>query len=411
MQKLQLFFRQTVQTIEGNPLPLKRYLLLFLAILSVRLCLEFFANQRLFRLEDAVHISLWFIFIIEAFMLQLHLFTKTDPGRIVRLVVCCFSIALTAPIIDLIVSQGKFSKMNYLSIRSFGDAAWSYLTIGGASLSRGATIGIRIEIVLLVIASFNYIYLKTGKLIRAFIGTLSIYTILFLSGAVPFFLGQINALFGLSYGPADQSSVYFLFTVDLLLFLVLAGRLKRNTFGLRFSAYGFLRLVLSAGLMTWGALLALRNYPGNWVADPTTIYYFPLLLIVLCALNYYDRHGNHPDISPRRFNVQNGLFAVLLLTGWCISFHTCFAVLLSWGLQFMLYEEPLRFIRFGWLSLLLQTCHSATFLLIGFMTFGAPMIGIPVVVLTVALIGSFLIHLTAYLAQSRERNTKAYEIE
>ncbi len=133
MQRIQALFLNIVAKIEDYPLPLKRYFLLFAAILSVRLCLEFFANHRLFRLDDVIHIGLWFIFIVEAFMLQLHLFSKMPVERIVKLVVCCFSIALTAPLIDLVVSQGKFSKMNYLSINSAGDLLWSYVTIGGAA--------------------------------------------------------------------------------------------------------------------------------------------------------------------------------------------------------------------------------------------------------------------------------------
>jgi hypothetical protein len=224
MKRFQELFKKIVDVIEGNTLPLKRYLFLFLAILSVRLCLEFFSNQRLFRAEDAIHIGLWFMFIVGAFMIQLHLFSGEKIEKIVRLVVCCFSIALTAPIIDLIVSQGKLSKMNYLAINSVSDIAYSYITIGGASLSRGATLGIRIEIVLLVFASFNYVYAKTGKIFKSLIGTLCIYTVLFLSGALPFFLGKINDLLHLSYATDDKSSIYLLFTLDLILLLFIVYR-------------------------------------------------------------------------------------------------------------------------------------------------------------------------------------------
>lgn len=403
IHKFQQFFRRVVRKLEDHPLPLKRYALLFLAILSVRLCLEFFANQRLFRFDDVLHISLWFIFIVEAFMLQLHLYTKTDAGRIIRLVVCCFSIALTAPIIDLLISQGKLSKMNYLSIHSASDALWSYLTIGGASLSRGATIGIRIEIVLLVLASFNYIYLKTKSLLRAVIGTLSIYTVLFLSGAVPLFLAWINGVFHLTYGPEDQSSVNLLFTVDVLLFLVLVVRLKRKMIPFRFSVPLVLRFVLSTGLVVSGALLARQDYPDSWHPDPTTIYSFPLLLLIVCLLNYYDHFGTEHDAEKRSgFNLQNGLFALLLLMSWCISFQTCFAVLLAWGLRFLLYEEPLQLLRVPVLGALLQAGTSAAYLLIGFQAFGAPMIGISTMILLISLIGSFLIHLTAYLVERRK---------
>lgn len=391
MQKLQLFFRKTVKTIEENPLPIKYYLFLFAAILTVRLCLEFFANQRLFRQTDVIHISLWFIFIIEAFMLQLHVFTKTDVIRIVKLVTCCFSIALTAPIIDMVISQGKFSKMNYLSVHSFQDVFWSYLTIGGASLSRGATIGIRIEIVLLVIASFNYIYVKTGSLFRSLIGTFSIYTVLFLSGLIPLLINGINSLLHLHYGPDDQSTVYLLFLVDLILLLLLVFRSKSSNTIPRFSFVFIVRIVTAFGLCASGILIARNLYPANWILDPTTLYYFPLLFIVIALLLYTHRNNSLTD-----FSAQSGILFLLLTSSYLISFYTCFAVLLAWGIQFLLFEFPLQLQRIPVLNSLLYAGLNTSFFLIGFMSFGAPMIGVPTYVLFFILLGSFSIHL-AYI--------------
>lgn len=389
MQKLQHFFRKTVKTIEENPLPIRYYLLLFAAILTVRLCLEFFANQRLFRQTDVIHISLWFIFIIEAFMLQLHVFTQTDVVRIVKLVTCCFSIALTAPIIDMVISQGKFSKMNYLSVHSFQDVVWSYLTIGGASLSRGATIGIRIEIVLLVIASFNYIYVKTGSLFRSLIGTFSIYTVLFLSGLIPLLINGINSLLHLHYGPDDQSTVYLLFLVDLILLLFLVFRSKPTNMRPRFSFVFIARIVTAFGLCASGILIARHLYPANWTLDPTTLYYFPLLFIVIVLLLY-----THRNNSPTDFSAQSGILFLLLTSAYLISFYTCFAVLLAWGIQFLLFEFPLQLHRIPILNSLLYAGLNTSFFLIGFMSFGAPMIGFPTNLLFFILLGSFSIHLT-----------------
>ncbi|MES2557529.1 MAG: hypothetical protein V4604_15345 [Bacteroidota bacterium] len=397
MQKLQSFFKQTVAKIEDYPLPLKRYLLLFIAILSLRLCLEFYANHRLFQADDVMHIGLWFLFIVQAFMLQLHLFSKVNVEQIVKLVVCCFSIALTAPIIDLIISQGKFSKMNYLSVNSFSDIAWSYVTIGGASLSRGATLGIRIEIVLLVIASFNYVYLKTGNLWRSLAGTFSIYTVLFLSGAIPYFLGKINTAFNLTYGPNDQSSSYLLFTLDIGLFLFLAYRYNRKMIPFKVDFAIIFRIISSIGLVVLGAYLARKAYPVNWTLDPTTIYYFPLLAVILLlfyATENYGRHNLTRETS--NFTVQNGLLLVLVCTSACISFHTLFAVLFTWGMLFFLYEKPLRFIKVAYLSPLLQAGLMFGYLLIGFMAFGAPMIGMEASVIFLTLIISFSIYLAIF---------------
>lgn len=397
MQKIQSFFKQTVAKIEDYPLPLKRYLLLFIAILSLRLCLEFYANNRLFQATDVMHIGLWFLFIVQAFMLQLHLFSKVNVEQIVKLVVCCFSIALTAPIIDLLISQGKFSKMNYLSVNSFSDIAWSYITIGGASLSRGATLGIRIEIVLLVIASFNYVYIKTGNFWRAMAGTFSIYTVLFLSGAIPYFLGKINTVFNLTYGVDDQSSSYLLFTLDIGLFLFLAYRYNRKMISFTFDFSIIFRLIGSLALIVFGAYLAKKSYPDNWILDPTTLYYFPLLAVVFFLLNVYENFGKQRLTKENGdFTLQNGLLLVLVCTSACISFHTLFAVLFTWGMLFFLYEKPLRFINIPYLSPLLQAGLMFGYLLIGFMAFRAPMVGMEISVIFFTLIVSFSIYLVMF---------------
>ena len=397
MQKIQAFFKQTVAKIEDYPLPLKRYLLLFLAILSLRLCLEFYANQRLFKAGDVIHIGLWFVFIVQAFMVQLHLFSKVKVEQIVKLVVCCFSIALTAPMIDLLVSQGKFARMNYLSVNSFSDIAWSYMTIGGASLTRGATLGIRIEIVLLVIASFNYVYIKTGSIWRAMAGAYSIYTVLFLSGAIPYFLGKINATFNLTYGPNDQSSSSLLFTLDILLFLFLVYRHNRKMIPFQFDFANILRIIGATGMVIFGACLARMANPAYWTLDPTTIYTFPLLAILLLVLLCCEFYGKQQlNNESTNFTVQNGSILVLICIGSCISFHTLFATLFTWGMYFFLYEKPLRFTNIPWLSPLFQAGLMFGYLLIGFMSFGAPMIALDNGVIFYTLTVSFSIYLAMF---------------
>lgn len=373
-QQFQTFFKRVALGLEQNTLPLHRYLFLFMAILSIRLCLEFFANQRLFRLEDALHISLWFAFIVLAFMLQLHLFSKEKVENIMKLVICCFSIALTAPLIDLIVSQGKLSKMNYLSIQSSSDFLKSYLTIGGASLSRGATLGIRIEIVLLIFASFNYVYIKTASILRALIGTFSIYTVLFLSGAIPYFLSMLNASIDISYGSNDQSSIYLLFTLDVLLILTLLLRHAKNNKILRFHFTTFLRLLVGILLLVLGVYFARTAYPDNWQLDPTTIYYFPLLLLLITVLFAYENLvKQHENTS---FLQRNTYFVFIVLIASCISFSTFFASMIIWSCSFLLYEAPLHLNKILVLKWLLTSFQLLGYLLLGFMTFGAPMIGI-----------------------------------
>jgi len=401
MNKFQNYFKTIVNKIEGYPLILNRYLFLFFAILAIRLCLEFFANQRLFQLEDVIHIGLWFIFIVEAFMLQLHLFSRVKMELIIKLVVCCFSIALTAPIIDLIISQGKFSKMNYLTVNSVGDFVRSYFTIGGASLSRGATIGIRIEIILLVLASFNYVYVKTSSVYRAIIGAFIIYSVLFLSGTIPYFMGKLNDIFHLTYGPEDSSSTSLLLLLDVILFILIFIRHNKNAIKFKLSFLQLIHTIVNAGLIIFGAFIARNNYSENWQLNPTTIYFFPLLVLVFLILTAIENYGiKKKENEDSKFHIQNGMLILIGLTSSCISFHTLFSALLVWAILFLLYERPLMFNTIPILSEFLKSFLSLGYFLIGFMTFGAPMISIDSFLILILLSISFSIHLVLYLINS-----------
>jgi hypothetical protein len=389
MKRFQLFFKNISERIENYPLALPRYIALFIALLSIRLCLEFFANHRLFNADDVLHIGLWFSFIVLAFILQLQYFSKTSIDKIIKLVVCCFSIALSAPIIDLIVSQGKFSKMNYLSINSTSDIVKAYFSIGGASLTRGATIGIRIEIILLVLASFNYIYIRTNNFLRAILGTTSIYTVLFLTGVIPFFIGQLNAFFGLTYGQNDQSSIYLLFTLDLILVLILLLKLKPDVIKIHFN-WSFILHLFSIGIpLLVGIWIARFDYPKNWTLNPTTIYFFPLLIVLTFILAIYTADMQKMVTHGKRQLFQNSLIVLLFAVGAILSFQTLFALFLVWSINFVLYEQPCECYKYKWFSSILNAFLTLAIVMFSFISFGAPMVGFNKLYILAILIISF----------------------
>lgn len=386
MRKIQKKFKQASLFLEEYDLGLIRYGYLFLAILCIRLCLEFFANQKLFTLHDALHIALWFVFIVLAFVIQLHVFSKVDLKKVLKLSIPCFSIALTAPIIDLIISQGKFSKMNYLSIQSFSDFIFSYFTIGGANLTRGATIGIRIEIIILLIASFNYIYIKRKSLIIAFIGTLTIYTVLFLSGTVPMLIHWGTYYFNLSYAVDDHSTELFLYCIDLILILFILWKTLGSKTKITLGFNTIVDSCLCLGAFIFGVFRARINYPNNWVLNATTIFYFPLLLIILILTFRHIHLKNQLMVKNSVESINENVFLVLIgCTSMIISFHTFFAALLIWSTLFVLYEKPTVFVKFSLLSTILRSILYTCFLFLGFMTFGAPLIGINLVDLVIIL--------------------------
>ena len=188
-----------------------------------------------------------------------------------------------------------------------------------------------------------------------------------------------------------------------LLFIVYRFKRKYVSFNITWQA--IIRLLVAIALVTYGGWLAIENYPMNWKLDPTTLYYFPLLIILIVTLWIYDHFGRNNRFNGNQFALQNGLFLVLLSTSACISFYTCFATLIVWGLLFVLFEKPLRFKQIPLLSALFQAGVSVGFLFVGFLTFGAPLIGFPTLLLFLALLISFSIHLTIeYLLKPKTTN-------
>ena len=387
MNKLQALFVKIADTVETDKTPLVRYFYLFAAILSVRLMLEFFSSHRLFTLDDILHIGLWFTFIVLAFLLQLHLFSGEKIGRIIRLVVTFFSIALTAPIIDLVLSGGVGAKMNYLSLNSWSDVIWSYITIGGSSLSRGATPGIRIEIGLLVLACFNYVRTKRGSVLWGVLGAWSVYTVLFISGAVPLILGSIVQFFHLQYQPDDQSTLLLLLTLDLALLFFVFVRLAPGSVKSLLASAPRGRVGLALIFFCTGALLALKNYPGNWQLTPTTLFWFPLLLGLLVCFAVL-------PVCQRRqegtFATGNALVLLIVVISGFTGARFMFVCMVIWGLLFLLNEKPLQLRRVPLVSNLLESMVLCTAALAGFAAFGAPMVGFPFPTLLAMFTGMFV---------------------
>ncbi len=376
MNKLQNIFVSIVNKVENNDTPFRRYIFLFFAILVLRLALEFFSSGRLFTFFDIIHIGLWFVFIVLAFLLQIHLFSGEDLIKVAKLVITCFTIALTAPIIDIIVSWGQGAKMNYLSINSWQDILWSYLSIGGSSLTRGATLGIRIEIILLVIACFNYVYIKRKSLLRSLIAATSIYSILFLSGAIPYFLGKIVNQFQLQYGPDDQSTLLLLLNLDLILLFVFIWRKsgKRIRQLLKCAPWG--SIINVTPLFLAGFILAVHNYPDNWTIYPTTLLLFTLLIaLFFFFIVLFSIKTNKTETT--NYYWENGILFLLILVSSMISTRTFFSTALIWGLLFLLYEPPLELVKISFLNNLLKAMAGLSIAFLGFTTFGAPMIGFP----------------------------------
>ncbi len=395
MNKLQSLFKKIVKYIEEYDLPFGRYIVLFFSILTIRLGFEFFSSKRLFTADDILHIGLWFIFIVLSFLVQLHFFSKEKILKVAKLVIVCFSISLTAPIIDLIFTNGKGAKMNYLSLNTWKDIIFSYFTIGGSSLTRGATLGIRIEIILLLIASFNYVSTKRKSIFWGLLSAFVIYTVLFLSGAIPLILGSIIKSFKLNYQYNDNSTILILLLLDIILLLLCFYRYASSVINLLIKKTAFLTYFLPIPLFILGSTLGIVGYKANWQLNPTTLFWFPLLAILYFIFCLYHTLLFKKNVfSFKNLNVVKNIFiGLVLVISSLISIPLFFICTILLALFFLLYEEPLQLYKYVVVSSVLKGLLLLSITLAGFVFFKAPMIGFPSNYLFAILGGTFLLDL------------------
>ncbi len=185
---------------------LESWLISFVGITLVRTFIEQFSNgDRLrFVLIDPPTIIHYSIFYLCAAVCIMTIFmlaggkTKTEKRKIdMREItgLCIFGalIICLPPIIDLIIGGKGGFVMTYLFLPP-DELLVRFLTFFGGHISLGATLGIQVEVAIITIASFFYIRSVTGKALRAVVTALSVYSIIFILGALPSVVSLITPI-------------------------------------------------------------------------------------------------------------------------------------------------------------------------------------------------------------------------
>ena len=368
------WFRHTAERIENGSLPFPRYIGLFFALLVVRLCLEFFSSHRLYTADDVVHIGLWFAFVVLAFMSLLQAATGEAMIKIARLSIVCYVFSWSAPLIDLLVHRGVPARMNYIAINSWADFVQAYLTFGGPSLMRGATLGIRIEIACLVVACFLYVHGKRNSLVRAALAALAIYSMLFATGAIPYLLGLVVSALGLQYTQDDQSTVLLLYCLNagLLSHVVLrqAPALWHDLAAAPWSVVGI-------GLLAFGigAGLAHHAYPTHVVLTPTTMFWS--LIVPWMALAFSLWLGLTRSAEPATIALRIAIWCVLSAGALLLDIHFAFALQLLFALCWLWQQWLAPWRGRSVITMIGLALVWPAAALAGFQLMGGPMVGFP----------------------------------
>lgn len=185
-----------IERYENMPMGFGLWLSVALFIIFVRDGIECVISTQGFAVADAfhlLHVPVFFISLLLFLIVILHFFAKTGIQKVSKIALAPFSIIAFPVLLDLIFTHFTKAKITYYYIE---DNFWlSFLrffdpTYAIPELPRS----IRLEITLVTLMAFGYIFLKRKKVLPPFLGALSIYLLCFLYVSVPAVLIELVKL-------------------------------------------------------------------------------------------------------------------------------------------------------------------------------------------------------------------------
>lgn len=239
-------------------------------ILVVRFFLEPFSNPSLsgFFASDAstlVHYYTFFLAMALIMMVFIQIVLPSWKQVIPQLTLLSFVAILISPIVDWAVTAGKGMRMAYL----YGtpqEMLFSFLTFGGKSFDGGATIGLRIEVVLGVLLMGTFVYLVSKNRKRSIVSALILYVIIFALTSIP---GTISII-GQGWHPAESAPVFLQYSIinsstvlnNLHSSLQYSSALRMFEIAFNFMMGKILFLILVAAAFVWFRL----NFKEKFIA-------------------------------------------------------------------------------------------------------------------------------------------------
>lgn len=161
--------RQFISKIEQTPLTFIGWFSAFLGVLFVKYLLEAISTRSsgsllTVDLTTVVHDTLFYLASVLAVMLIIHYLTRKDVIEVARVVIVGMITIWLAPLFDLLISSAPFF---------------------GPVLLPGVTIGVWIELILILLGILVYIYSTTRSLLRGLVASFMSCTAIFLLYALP----------------------------------------------------------------------------------------------------------------------------------------------------------------------------------------------------------------------------------
>ncbi len=282
------------------------------------------------------HFSLFYIYIFLGITLIISLLSNEKVLRVARIVGAGFTIIITVPIIDLILSALTGTQPYYAYL--FPDRTpyllTSYLSL--LSETKGVTFGMRLEISIVILSAAYYTYFKTASLPRSLITALVVYSFIFISGALPHTVYWLSAAIGLDLYHPELFTLGTFNKMHLLLSLLLLLALCWMQWPTYMKALAndlrFTRILHYAFMIVLGIVIA---YPAEerftLLGDFLDLIFIFVALLFACYFSIITNNLADKEIdrisNPSRptitgaipEHIYQSLGPVCLIAAWCYS--------------------------------------------------------------------------------------------
>ncbi|MDH5580748.1 MAG: UbiA family prenyltransferase [Bdellovibrionales bacterium] len=377
-------------SIEDSKLSIIYFFISFLFVLFLRNFFEIYSDQNCISLRCFAHYNFGFFWLATLLMLVFHLVLKVPMARISRLIFGLFVIIWVAPLADLIISSGQ-EKMSYLEPGRHKDLWKHFVTFWGVDdYATGATMGIRIEVALVLLGCFYYskVFLKKS-LVRTLFFIFLVYSSIFLYGMFPFlgvgFLESFNIYYqGIS---PDLHSDFYLFLIFFNCCFLFYFFNKKYFFEI-FKDLRFLRLFYYQLIFILGLVFAFDQMQvQQWRLSQTLFFdvfgvaaslFFSILFSILVN-NFYDLEidivsnsqrpsvkGEIPKSTLRALSIFCLIFSIIYSSH--VNFESFFYILIFTGIYYLYSAPPLRLKRIPFFSKFLVAINSFVLFALGYFT-------------------------------------------
>ena len=197
--------KECLSSVEATPV---QWLISLSGILMIRFFLESISSPTSSGIisSDAptlVHYYLFYLTVGLGLMLLLQAVIPTWKKVLPQAVLFVLTLTFIPPIIDWIVSGGKGSTMAYL-FESPSQMVRSLFSFFGPLTHAGITLGIRVELLILILGIGTVVYYVRRSIARAVLTTLVLYLIAFVSVSLPGVISMLAQIFSDGHIPVNQ---------------------------------------------------------------------------------------------------------------------------------------------------------------------------------------------------------------